>query len=105
MKRAQLAALAAALVAFAILPHFLKSYGIYLMTLFCVRYRAGNAIDRGGQTEKSWHWEVSWTTASLVAFLGLFCAAAFFELHVWAWRDNPQGAFVDYNKKVSCEGE
>jgi hypothetical protein len=30
---------------------------------------------------------------------------AFFELHVWAWRDNPQGAFVDYNKKVSCEGE
>src|SRR5262244_3677291 len=21
----------------------------------------------------------------------------FFELHVWAWRDNPQGAFVDWN--------
>jgi hypothetical protein len=27
----------------------------------------------------------------------------FFELHVWAWRDNPQGAFVDWNNKVSCE--
>jgi hypothetical protein len=29
---------------------------------------------------------------------------AHFELHVWAWRDNPQGAFVDWNNKVSCEG-
>ena len=27
----------------------------------------------------------------------------FFELHVWAWRDNPQGAFVDWNNRVSCE--
>jgi hypothetical protein len=30
---------------------------------------------------------------------------AFFELHVWAWRDNPQGAFVDWNNNVSCEGQ
>jgi hypothetical protein len=29
---------------------------------------------------------------------------AFFELHVWAWRDNPNGAFVDWNTRVSCEG-
>ncbi len=28
----------------------------------------------------------------------------FFELHVWAWRDNPNGAFVDWNNRVSCEG-
>lgn len=28
----------------------------------------------------------------------------FFELHVWAWRDNPNGAFVDWNTRVSCEG-
>jgi hypothetical protein len=27
----------------------------------------------------------------------------FFELHVWAWQDNPNGAFVDCNNKVSCE--
>ena len=27
----------------------------------------------------------------------------FFELHVWAWRDNPQGAFVDWNDNVTCE--
>ncbi len=30
---------------------------------------------------------------------------AFFELHVWAWRDSPNGAFVDWNTKVSCEGQ
>ena len=28
---------------------------------------------------------------------------SFFELHVWAWRGNPQGAFVDWNNNVSCE--
>jgi len=30
---------------------------------------------------------------------------AIFELHVWAWRDNPNGAFVDWNNRVSCEGQ
>jgi hypothetical protein len=34
-----------------------------------------------------------------------FGIPAFFELHVWAWRDNPNGAFVDWNNSVSCEGE
>lgn len=36
MNRTRVLALVAALVAFAVLPHFLKSYGVYLMTLFCV---------------------------------------------------------------------
>jgi len=30
---------------------------------------------------------------------------AFFELHVWAWRDNPKGPFVDWNDHVSCAGQ
>jgi hypothetical protein len=30
---------------------------------------------------------------------------AFFELHVWAWRDSPNGAFVDWNTRVTCEGQ
>ena len=29
---------------------------------------------------------------------------AVLELHVWAWRDNPNGAFVDWNTRVTCEG-
>lgn len=31
--------------------------------------------------------------------------SGFFELHVWAWRDNPNGAYVDWNNNVSCEGQ
>ncbi len=34
-----------------------------------------------------------------------FNIPSFFELHVWAWRDNPQGAFVDWNNHVTCDGE
>ena len=26
----------------------------------------------------------------------------FFELHVWAWRENPQGPFADWNDHVTC---
>lgn len=32
-----------------------------------------------------------------------FNLATFFEIHVWAWRNNPNGAFVDWNTHVSCE--
>ena len=31
--------------------------------------------------------------------------APFFELHVWAWRDNPQGDYVDWNNHVTCAGQ
>lgn len=27
----------------------------------------------------------------------------FYELHVWAWRANPHGAFADMNPTVTCE--
>jgi hypothetical protein len=32
-----------------------------------------------------------------------FAINSFFELHVWAWRDNPQGSFVDWNNGVTCD--
>lgn len=28
---------------------------------------------------------------------------AFYELHVWAWKSNPNGLFADWNPRVSCE--
>jgi hypothetical protein len=34
-----------------------------------------------------------------------FNLATYFELHVWAWRDNPQGDFVDWNDHVTCADE
>lgn len=27
---------------------------------------------------------------------------AFYEIHVWAWQNNPDGTFADWNPKVSC---
>lgn len=29
----------------------------------------------------------------------------FYELHVWAWEDNPKGSFADWNTHVSCESQ
>jgi len=34
-----------------------------------------------------------------------FNIPSFFELHVWAWRGNPQGSFVDWNNAVTCDGQ
>jgi hypothetical protein len=41
----------------------------------------------------------------LVDYPNRFTIPAFFELHVWAWRDNPQGDFVDWNNHVTCAHE
>jgi hypothetical protein len=27
----------------------------------------------------------------------------FYEIHVWAWEDNPKGSFADWNTHVSCD--
>ncbi|HKW34065.1 MAG TPA: hypothetical protein VJN92_13730 [Candidatus Acidoferrum sp.] len=40
----------------------------------------------------------------LVSTPNRYGIGAIFELHVWAWRDNPNGSFVDWNDHVSCEG-
>jgi hypothetical protein len=33
-----------------------------------------------------------------------FGLPAFYELHVWAWRNNVKGTYVDFNPAVSCDG-
>jgi hypothetical protein len=30
---------------------------------------------------------------------------AFYEMHVWAWEDNPKGSFADWNTRVNCDKE
>ena len=32
-----------------------------------------------------------------------FGLPAFYSLHVWAWKDNPSGTFVNWSPKVSCD--
>jgi cytochrome c oxidase subunit 2 len=43
----------------------------FLLILFAVRYRDGNRTNREVPTTKTWRWEVSWTAASLLIFVGL----------------------------------
>ena len=33
-----------------------------------------------------------------------FGLPAFYTLHVWAWKENPTGMFVNWHAKISCEG-
>jgi hypothetical protein len=35
-------------------------------------------------------------------FPNRFGLPAFYTLHVWAWKDNPNGAFVNWHPNVSC---
>ncbi|MFN7979461.1 MAG: hypothetical protein U0P30_15100 [Vicinamibacterales bacterium] len=44
-------------------------------------------------------------TFQLVTAPNRYALPAFYELHVWAWRDNPNGTFVDWNPRVSCDGQ
>jgi hypothetical protein len=34
-----------------------------------------------------------------------YALPAFYELHVWAWRSNPNGTFADWNERVACTGD
>ena len=33
-----------------------------------------------------------------------FGLPAFYTLHVWAWKENPTGTFVNWHANVSCDG-
>ena len=66
----------------------------FLLILFCTRYRASNPIDRGNQTNKSWHWEVSWTAASLVCFLGLFYWGAVIYFQIYRTSSDELSVFI-----------
>jgi cytochrome c oxidase subunit 2 len=48
----------------------------FLLFTFAIRYRAGSHADRDHRIKKSWHWEVGWTAATMVAFLVLFAWGA-----------------------------
>jgi cytochrome c oxidase subunit 2 len=67
--------------------------GLILMTVvgmmfgFCLRYRAGTTVSRANLTQKTWHWEIGWTTATLVLFLiGFVWGAA---VYIWLYKSPP----------------
>jgi cytochrome c oxidase subunit II len=64
-----------------------------LMLLYMFKYRAGSKVDRGSLAEKTWRLEVGWTTATLLAFFGLFVWGA--DLYVRLFQP-PAGAMKIY---------
>jgi cytochrome c oxidase subunit II len=58
-----------------------------MMFTFCVRYRAGSSASRAGLTEKTWEWEIGWTTATLVVFLIGFVWGAI--VYIWLYQSPP----------------
>ena len=54
-----------------------------LLLTFAIRYRAGSSADRDHRIRKSWYWEISWTTVTLIGFLALFVWAASLYLEMY----------------------
>lgn len=68
-----------------------------LMVTYCVRYRAGSGVERGRIAEKTWYFEVSWTAATLVGFLGLFIWGA--DLYVRLYQPPPGALTINITAK------
>lgn len=63
-----------------------------LMLLYVVRYRAGSSARRRGVGEKSWRFEIAWTVATLLLFLGLFVWGA--DLYVRLFQMPPDALTI-----------
>jgi cytochrome c oxidase subunit 2 len=60
---------------------------VAMMITFCVRYRRGSTASRADRVEKTWHFEVVWTAATLGAFLMLFVWGA--AIYIWLFQAPP----------------
>ena len=60
-----------------------------LMLAYVVRYRHDSPEDRGKVAQKTWRIEVGWTTATLLAFFGLFIWGANLFVRVYQPHANP----------------
>ena len=47
--------------------------------------------------------ELNGTAVPSVRRPNRFGLPAFYTLHVWAWKDNPNGTFTNWNPNVSCD--
>jgi len=64
-----------------------------LMLIFIIRYRHNSPIERGGVITRTFRFEITWTTATLVVFFGLFIWGAQIYVHVFR---PPPGALKIY---------
>jgi hypothetical protein len=56
------------------------------------------ALNPGGGTP-----EVDGHLTNLVTEPNRYGLPSFYELHVWAWENNPKGTFADWNTQVTCD--
>jgi cytochrome c oxidase subunit 2 len=85
-----------------------------LLLVFTVRYRAGSNARRPHSREKSWRWEIGWTTATAFVFVGLFAwgAQLYFRIYQpppdavtiyvvakqWMWKAEHPGGQMEINQ-------
>ncbi|MGN6848932.1 MAG: cytochrome c oxidase subunit II [Sphingomicrobium sp.] len=67
---------------------------IFLLVFFANKYRHGSKAVRHVPTEKTWRWEVSWTTASLLIFVGLAVWGANLYVHLYNPPPNALQIFI-----------
>lgn len=60
---------------------------IGMMLRFCIRYRTGSSASRENLVQKTWHFEIGWTAATLAAFLVLFVWGA--AIYIWLFQSPP----------------
>ena len=66
----------------------------FLMLFFANKYRHGSNADRSGTTKKTWRFEVAWTAATLLIFVGLAVWGADIYLHLYNPPANAVQIFV-----------
>ena len=57
---------------------------VVMMLHFASRYRKGSDASRADRVQKTWHFEIAWTAATLGMFLILFVYGA--QIYVWLFR-------------------
>lgn len=67
---------------------------IGLLIVFAVRYRVGSPADRDHRIRKSWRWEIAWTSAALIGFLGLFVWGALLYVNIYSDPRDPLPIYV-----------
>lgn len=58
-----------------------------MMLTFCIRYWRGSSASRANRVQKTWHFEIGWTVATLGAFLILFVWGA--QIYIWLFVPPP----------------
>ena len=67
---------------------------IFLLAFFANKYRHGSKAVRHEPTKKTWRWEVGWTTASLLIFVGLAVWGGDLYVHLYNPPPNALQIFI-----------